>query len=1316
MFNLTTQKEKENKQFESEQDMMEKISELQESVSSLLDHMPGMSFTKDAKTGIYLNCNQDFVVYAHKKTKEEVIGLTDYEIFDYETATHFAEDDKKAMSMDEPYIFFEDVPDATGNQRQFQTTKMKFISRDGNQCLLGLCQDVTEAFQIKRELNSTKQAYEKEKDISTVYARLNALTGSFICVYVVDPQSGHYKEFNAADGYENQFAQKKEGTDFLAVLKKAVQTFSYSEDTDRVLSELNMENMKSQIEQNGNFVLVYRIMLDGQPVYVQMNATMVEENESKQLIVSLNNVNEQYQQKAIDMEIMRQKDAYDQITASLAEQYDTLYYIDLETNTYIEISSTDEYKQLNVPVTGSDFFAESRRSIRKYVHPNDQDKAIHLHYKDVMLNNLKNGQSFSMNWRLIVDNQVKYIRHTEILSKDKKHIVVCIKNIDAEIQAQHALKEKQKKSVTYTQIAERLVDHYDLIYYIDCESLHYAELSAKKKSGMLKIQEEGECFFETARRNAERLIHDEDKERIKLFFNKDRIISQLENRRCLTEDYRIVLEDGTIQYTRMSVTYSSDHSHFIICVENRDEDVKREKEHLAALSMANELARRDELTHTKNKTAYHEMENELQRKIETEKFSFGIVVCDINDLKMINDTEGHKAGDDYIKNSCGLICKTFHHSPVFRIGGDEFVVILTGDDFLDRERLFSSLQKQVEENIHIENKPVIASGMSEYHSDIDYNVEDVFNRADTQMYENKMYLKKQRTLQEGFYKKEKNNIQIISEDRQVKLDSLFKAFEIVSEGTYVFLCDMKYDYSRWSKNAVDIYGLPSEYMYGAGDIWEDRIHPEDREVYHKGVDEIFAGNRIGHDMQYRARRLTGDYDVCTCRGVVIRDSSGIPDYFAGTIRNHSVQGHVDTLTGLRNQYGFFEDLESYIKHNITINVLLIGIGKFSEINEMYGYHFGNRSLQLFARELFERTRNTGHIYRIDGTKFALISNALTVSDIRKKYQDFRTYLHEGFDVDGQKLLIDTHCGVLHVDSFDADSQTIYACLNYADEESKLHQHGNLVVFGDTLNEETRKRLEKIHVIRDSIMNEYEGFYLLYQPVVDASTEKLIGAEALIRWQNEQYGMVPPDQFIPILETDTLFPELGEWIIRKAITAAKMIIEKNHDFTINVNLSYTQLEKPDFVDMVFRILDELQYPPDHLCLEITERCRLLDMDLLKNKVVDLMSRGVLVALDDFGTGFSSIGILKEIPISIIKIDRSFVEKIERNKSDRKIIQIIADLACVFDAKVCVEGIETEGMKDILKEYHVKSFQGYYYAKPLELEQLLKWNEKNKACKP
>ena len=1131
-------------------------------------------------------------------------------------------------------------------------------------------------------------------DYSSVYY-VNAVTNEYYW-YSVNPE---FHSLNLEQG----------GDDFFRNIIRDCKQVIDPEDQHIFIEDIQKENLLSAMQKGTMQSIEYRLMINGVPTWHALRLIRGVDENSDYFVLGVLNIDEQVRRREEEQETARQKEIYNQITTSLAEHFDTLYYVDVETGTYAEISSTDDYKKLNVPATGSDFFAESRRSIRKYVHPEDQEKVTRIHYKDAMLKNLKKQSSFSMAYRLVVDGKVTHIRHTEIISKDRKHIIICIENIDAEVEARLAQEESQKKSVAFTRIAETLASRYDLIYYIDCETSHYAELSANKKYGELRIQEEDEDFFLNSRINADRLIHPEDRERVKLFLDRDRLISQLEDRRQLIEDYRMLVGGRKTQYTRMSVSYSSDRSHFIVCVENREEDVRREKEQMEALSMANRLARLDVLTGTRNKLAWQEMEKNLQKQMEEGGEAFGLVVCDINDLKTINDTQGHKAGDEYIRQACSLICRTFVHSPVFRLGGDEFVAVLKGQDFRNRQSLVSDLRKQVEENNCIQEGPIVASGIAVWEPEQDRTVGDVFIRADGQMYENKTHLKEQRLLEESRSMKERAQFLAIPTDRRNMLDALYKAFETVSEGNYVYLCDMKYDYSRWSKNAVDIFGLPSEYMYGAGDIWENQIHPDDREAYHEGIEEIFTGNAAGHDMQYRARRTDGEYDVCTCRGVVIRDPSGQPDYFAGAIRNHGEQGHVDTLTGLKNQYGFFDDLNACIKRKTAISVLLVGISRFSEINEIYGYHFGNRVLQCYARAVFEKTGSRGHVYRIDGTKFAVISHSLSVDEMQDYYEAFREFLHERFYVDGRKVLLDLHCGALRVDAFDIDSQTVYSCLNFADEESKLRRQGDLVEFGSDLNEGNRQRLEKLHAIRASILHGYEGFYLLYQPVVDAKTERLIGAEALLRWKNDVYGTVPPDLFIPVLESDPLFPGLGEWIIREAILAAKQTLRRNPAFVINVNLSYSQIEKPDFADSVFRILEELDYPPEHLCLEVTERCRLLDMELLKNVIVTLKARGIRIALDDFGTGFSSVGLLKEIPLDVIKIDRSFVQTIEESEIDRKLVQNVAGLASVFGSKTCVEGIETAGMRDILRQFHVQSFQGYYYAKPLPLAEFTKWEK-------
>ena len=1134
-------------------------------------------------------------------------------------------------------------------------------------------------------------------DYSSVYY-VNAVTNEYFW-YSVNP------EFHS-------LSLEQGGDDFFTNIKRDCKKVIYEEDQHIFLEDFEKEKLLSDVEKGAMHSIEYRLMINGVPTWHALRVIRGLEEDSDYIILGVLNIDEEYRRKEEDKETARQKEIYNQITSSLAGQYDTLYYIDLQTNDYVEISATDEYKKLNVPATGNDFFADSRRTSKVWVHPDDLKDVIALHYKDTMLKNLKHRNSFSKAWRLVVNGQVKHIRHTEIMANDEKHLIVCIENIDDEVKAQSELSESKQKSLTYTQIAESLASQYDIIYYVNAETGFYKEFATHKIYGELEIQEEGEDFFGTAEKNADRIIYPEDRDRIKLFLNKDNLISQLENAKRVPQDYRMIVGAGAPQHTRMNVSWSSDKTHFIICIENREEFVKKEMEHLQALSLANETARRDSLTGIRNKTAYQEFESGLQKDIdEKTAMDFGIAICDLNDLKLINDTMGHKAGDDYIKEACKLICRIFAHCPVFRVGGDEFAVVLKDDGYKDRDELSSAFRRQIEENIRVGSGPIIALGLAEFMPSSDASVDEVFKRADGRMYEDKQHLKELKLRRESFTLKEQAPEKIITEERRRMLDTLFKSYDVVAEGTYVYLCDMKYDLSRWSKNCVDTYGLPSEYMYGAGDIWENYIHPDDREAYRKGIEEIFTGNTSGHDMQYRAKKLDGTYDVCTCRGIVIRDLKGEPDYFVGTIRNHGTQGHIDTLTGFRNQYGFFDDLEGWIKRKAECYVLIVGISKFSEINEVYGYRFGNRVLQLYSRKVFETTGNTGTCYRIDGTKFAVISNSLDFDEINERYQQFRNFFREVFQVDDKRILLEINGGALKVDNFNVDSQTVYACLNFAYGESKTRRQGDLVVFHNDLNENNRFRLEKLHDIRASIMHGYKGFYLLYQPVVDAQSEQLISAEALLRWKNEKYGMVPPDQFIPLLESDPLFPEIGEWIIREAIFAAKKIIKKVPAFVMNINLSYTQLEKPDFVDMVFRIIDDMGYPPDHLCFEVTERCRLLDIKLLKNVIAQLKSRGILIALDDFGTGFSSVGLVKELPFDIIKIDRAFVTKIEQDNAERELMRYFAGVASLFGAKVCVEGVETAGMRDILQKFNVGSFQGYYYAKPLTLDDIYAWKSQS-----
>ncbi|MBR1816730.1 MAG: EAL domain-containing protein [Lachnospiraceae bacterium] len=546
----------------------------------------------------------------------------------------------------------------------------------------------------------------------------------------------------------------------------------------------------------------------------------------------------------------------------------------------------------------------------------------------------------------------------------------------------------------------------------------------------------------------------------------------------------------------------------------------------------------------------------------------------------------------------------------------------------------------------------------------------------------------------------------MDKEKQRKLDELFEAFSVVAEGAYVYLCDMSEDISRWSKSAVNYFGLPGEYIENAGGIWEEHIHTDDRDDYHHSIDMIFSGKDSGHDMQYRAKTRDGNYVVCTCRGVVLRDAEGNPAYFGGAIKNHGIKSYVDTVTGLRSLYGFFEDLRAIFWKKDKSIILQLGISGFSNLNDVYGYSFGNRILQQLGRLVQKKFANVGAVYRMDGTKMVVISRTLCLDEVAERYSELQDAVSHDFYVDDELISLSLNAGLVVADNFDISDKTVYSCLKFAYSESKNRKLGDLVIFHDMLSHDNREVLEKINIIRNNVSENCNGFYLCYQPIMYATSEKLKGMEALVRWKNDTYGSVPPNQFIPVLEQDTLFPKLGKWILRQAMTDGLKFIEKYPDMVMNVNLSYAQMEKDGFIKEVLDLLEETGFPANNLCLEITERCRLLDMELLKDMVKIFRDNGIRIALDDFGTGYASLGILRELPVDTVKIDREYVKDVEKSKADQSTVRFISDLADAFSAEVCVEGVETEEMKDFLKQYKVSSLQGYYYSKPVPSEEFLK----------
>lgn len=538
--------------------------------------------------------------------------------------------------------------------------------------------------------------------------------------------------------------------------------------------------------------------------------------------------------------------------------------------------------------------------------------------------------------------------------------------------------------------------------------------------------------------------------------------------------------------------------------------------------------------------------------------------------------------------------------------------------------------------------------------------------------------------------------------RKEYLDELFRAFEIVAEGAYVYLCDLAYDYSRWSAEAITYFGLPGEYMVGCGKIWEAHILPEDRENYSQSIDAIFSGQVGWHDMQYRARNRDGQYVVCTCRGTVIRGSDGQPLYFAGSIRNNGLVNSVDSLTGLQNQYGLFQHLDALYSKQARANIMMIGIKRFSTINEMWGYDFGNIVIHKLVQELKQIFCNEGVLYRADGVRFVLLTRSLTMEQLAGRYETVRQHICERLEIDGYHPNLQVCGSALEIDTFDVNPQAMFSCLGYAYNLSRERGNGALQIFRNEIDETRTNLMTLINTIRRSIEHDCQGFLLYYQPIMSANTHTLSGCEALLRWRSPEYGLVPPNRFIPIIENDPAFVKLGEWILRRAMEDTKPFLTSCPAFELNVNIAYEQLKQPSFVEMVKRNLTAAAYPPENLCLEITERCRLLDISRLGAIISELRDLGVRFAIDDFGTGYSSMDILNQLKFDVVKIDKVFVDNIAKGGKAVRLIGVMNELAEICGSQVCAEGVETQEQCEIVRQCGVDTIQGYYFSKPVPVD--------------
>ena len=418
--------------------------------------------------------------------------------------------------------------------------------------------------------------------------------------------------------------------------------------------------------------------------------------------------------------------------------------------------------------------------------------------------------------------------------------------------------------------------------------------------------------------------------------------------------------------------------------------------------------------------------------------------------------------------------------------------------------------------------------------------------------------------------------------------------------------------------------------------------------------------------------------------------------------------YYDALTELPNRTLLQDRLSKALagarRRHDRVALLFLDLDRFKDINDSLGHAVGDLLLQQVAERLKRFAREQDTAARLGGDEFLIVLTAVKdAADSAVAAERLMHAMSVGFVVQGRSLSISCSLGISVFPEHGADSETLIKNADAAMYRAKENGGHNFRFFTDDMNAQAVERLTLESSLRQAL--EKKEFFLVYQPQISIATGKIIGLEALLRWQHPKLGLVPPDRFIRIAETCGLIVPIGEWVLRTACSQARKWQDEGLPaVSLAVNVSAIQFRQEDFCELIRSVLHETGLAPRYLELELTESLLLANADVTLSVLKELKAMGLTLAIDDFGTGYSSFSYLRQFQVSKLKIDRSFIRDIAVKPDDAAITTAIISLAKSLHLKVIAEGVENEAQMSFLRAHHCDEIQGYYFSKPLAVDKV------------
>lgn len=521
----------------------------------------------------------------------------------------------------------------------------------------------------------------------------------------------------------------------------------------------------------------------------------------------------------------------------------------------------------------------------------------------------------------------------------------------------------------------------------------------------------------------------------------------------------------------------------------------------------------------------------------------------------------------------------------------------------------------------------------------------------------------------------------------------------LSQDSYLMVTDMQHNLTFVPESTAEFLGIPSGWCEdGYKIVLEKSVHPYDCPEYTEEMKKRLRGINLENDLYIRMGK-----DKKYVMTQIITDmilEQGRNRYFIVLLRNQNVIPEIDPLTDLYGQVKFEKDIVDYIQQGRKVAVLEIEIDHMNDINILYGTNYSDRIQKVLAYRFIYMMDADKAVYRMGNSNYAFILRDASREEAAAFLEKIRARLEESVVLENNHFDLKIYASGIILDHYEGEISTVQSKLEYVLGKMRTRRDHKLMFFNDLVQINGDVDLDLMKVIHQSVLNQCDGFYVEYQPVVHAQTGEIAGAEALVRWKKEPYGIVPPGMFIDWLESNPCMYDLGNFVLKQALTDAVEFRKSNPDFFINVNMSAKQLERKTFCGVVMALLKETGFPAGQLCLELTERCRSMPVSVMEEKLLYLKQHGVRLAMDDYGTGSASSSILLQTPMDEIKIDMSFIRGITDNQTKQALVRGMVDFANKADLKSCLEGVEDEKLQNYLRSFGATWFQGYYYSRPVQ----------------